>query len=293
MSGLWSCVLRARGLRVGCCHAVAARQVSALGTGQGRPASRACAGAGSTTRLLRSDAAQEATLADAADYGPRLAAAGITLSAERRAGDIWAGAQVRRQARAYARQAAAGGWRVLQCLLPTALRAALPLKSGVSAAGISESGASRSRAVASVAPDVVRRAPRPARHGPGPQAAAAAAGGAVPESARRELLHEVAALVEAPTVLAGAFDAAFLALPRRVAARAAAAAGPSLSSSCLGLGSVRECESAVALCLPGAVRPGRPVRLACPCASGGQMRGVLVQVGVSGAWPPARGDRVG
>ena len=45
---------------------------------------------------------------------------------------------------------------------------------------------------------------------------AAAAGGAVPESARGELLQEVAALVEAPTVLAGAFDAAFLALPRRV-----------------------------------------------------------------------------
>lgn len=37
----------------------------------------------------------------------------------------------------------------------------------------------------------------------------------VPESARGELLREVAALVEAPTVLTGAFDAAFLALPRR------------------------------------------------------------------------------
>ena len=46
------------------------------------------------------------------------------------------------------------------------------------------------------------------------QAAAAAAGGAVPESARGELLSEVAALVEAPTVLAGGFDEAFLALPR-------------------------------------------------------------------------------
>ena len=46
------------------------------------------------------------------------------------------------------------------------------------------------------------------------QAAAAAAGGAVPESARGELLSEVAALVEAPTVLAGRFDATFLALPR-------------------------------------------------------------------------------
>lgn len=46
------------------------------------------------------------------------------------------------------------------------------------------------------------------------QAAAAAAGGAVPESARGELLSEVAALVEAPTVLAGGFDVAFLALPR-------------------------------------------------------------------------------
>ena len=46
------------------------------------------------------------------------------------------------------------------------------------------------------------------------QAAAATAGGAVPESARGELLSEVAALVEAPTVLAGSFDAAFLALPR-------------------------------------------------------------------------------
>ena len=34
-----------------------------------------------------------------------------------------------------------------------------------------------------------------------------------------ELLGEVAALVEAPTVLAGSFDAAFLALPRRAAPR--------------------------------------------------------------------------
>ena len=80
-------------------------------------------------------------------------------------------------------------------------------------AWLSESGALRSRPGAAAAPDVVRSAALPARHGPGPQAAA---GGAVPESARGELLQEVAALVEAPTVLAGAFDAAFLALPRRV-----------------------------------------------------------------------------
>ncbi|KAK9839286.1 hypothetical protein WJX81_005719 [Elliptochloris bilobata] len=96
--------------------------------------------AGPSTRLLRSDMAAEAQLADAASYLPRLEAAGITLCAERRTSDIWAGAQ----------------------------------------------------------------------------AAAAAAGGAVPESARGELLSEVAALVEAPTVLAGSFDAAFLALPREV-----------------------------------------------------------------------------
>lgn len=50
--------------------------------------------AGSTTRLLRSDSVREAELADAADYAPRLEAAGITLSIERRADDIWAGAQV-------------------------------------------------------------------------------------------------------------------------------------------------------------------------------------------------------
>jgi len=62
--------------------------------------------------LLRSDAAQEATLADAADYVPRLAAAGITLCTERRAGDIWAGAQARRPARGCAGQAAVGAWRV-------------------------------------------------------------------------------------------------------------------------------------------------------------------------------------
>ena len=50
--------------------------------------------AGSTTRLLRSDSVREAELADAADYAPRLEAAGITLSIERRADDIWADAQV-------------------------------------------------------------------------------------------------------------------------------------------------------------------------------------------------------
>ena len=56
-----------------------------------------CLPVGSSTRLLRSAAAPEAHLAHAADYAPRLQAAGITLCAERRADDIWAGAQVQRR----------------------------------------------------------------------------------------------------------------------------------------------------------------------------------------------------
>jgi glycyl-tRNA synthetase len=44
--------------------------------------------------------------------------------------------------------------------------------------------------------------------------AAAAVGGAVPESARGALLEEVTHLVEAPTVLRGDFDPQFLQLPR-------------------------------------------------------------------------------
>jgi glycyl-tRNA synthetase len=38
-------------------------------------------------------------------------------------------------------------------------------------------------------------------------------GGVVPESSRGDLLDEVANLVESPTPVRGAFDAAFLALP--------------------------------------------------------------------------------
>jgi glycyl-tRNA synthetase len=47
----------------------------------------------------------------------------------------------------------------------------------------------------------------------GASAAAAEAGGAIPESARGDLLDEVANLVESPTVVRGAFDPAFLKLP--------------------------------------------------------------------------------
>jgi glycyl-tRNA synthetase len=52
----------------------------------------------------------------------------------------------------------------------------------------------------------------------GVRAAAAAAGGEVPESAAAPggLLEEVSGLVESPTVVLGAFDAAFLELPRAV-----------------------------------------------------------------------------
>jgi len=45
-------------------------------------------------------------------------------------------------------------------------------------------------------------------------AAAAAAGGVVPENTRGDLLEEVSNLVESPTVVAGAFAADFLALPK-------------------------------------------------------------------------------
>jgi glycyl-tRNA synthetase beta subunit len=38
-------------------------------------------------------------------------------------------------------------------------------------------------------------------------------GGVIPESASGDLLDEVANLVESPTVIGGAFDAAFLQLP--------------------------------------------------------------------------------
>ncbi len=185
----------------------AARQLSAPGIGQGRPTSGARGGAGSTTRLLRSDAAQEATLADAADYVPRLAAAARATSGRaRRRGARPEAARVKRL------------WARGGCTVSVADSATIFLQYDVwsACAWLSESGALRSRPGAAAAPDVVRSAALPARHGPGPQAAAAAAGGAVPESARGELLQEVAALVEAPTVLAGAFDAAFLALPRRV-----------------------------------------------------------------------------
>lgn len=47
-------------------------------------------------------------------------------------------------------------------------------------------------------------------------AAAAEAGGVVPESARSDVLLEVANLVEAPTVIRGGFDPAFLDLPKWV-----------------------------------------------------------------------------
>ncbi len=104
----------------------------------------------------------------------------------------------------------------VQCLSPTLIQTYSQYAVWGACALLSESGALRSRPGAAAAPHVVRSAALPARHEPGPQAVAAAAGGAVPESARGELLQEVAALVEAPTVLAGAFDAAFLALPRRV-----------------------------------------------------------------------------
>lgn len=47
-------------------------------------------------------------------------------------------------------------------------------------------------------------------------AAAAEVGGSIPESCRGDLLDEVANLVEAPTVVRGAFDPAFLKLPEEV-----------------------------------------------------------------------------
>ncbi|EFN58140.1 hypothetical protein CHLNCDRAFT_141905 [Chlorella variabilis] len=47
-------------------------------------------------------------------------------------------------------------------------------------------------------------------------AAAEGVGGVVPDGTRGDLLEEVANLVESPTVLLGAFDAAFLVLPREV-----------------------------------------------------------------------------
>lgn len=48
-------------------------------------------------------------------------------------------------------------------------------------------------------------------------AAAAEAGGTVPDSAREDLLHEVTHLVESPRVLRGGFSAEFLRLPRSAA----------------------------------------------------------------------------
>lgn len=45
------------------------------------------------------------------------------------------------------------------------------------------------------------------------QAAAAEAGGVIPESAAGDLLDEVANLVESPTVIRGSFDQSFLELP--------------------------------------------------------------------------------
>ena len=44
--------------------------------------------------------------------------------------------------------------------------------------------------------------------------AAASVGGTVPEASKQDLLLEVANLVEAPTVILGSFDRAFLELPR-------------------------------------------------------------------------------
>ncbi len=47
-------------------------------------------------------------------------------------------------------------------------------------------------------------------------AAAGAAGGVIPDSAREDLLPEVTNLVESPTIIVGGFDRGFLALPRCV-----------------------------------------------------------------------------